>query len=65
MYICADITKLKAGVRSIIIDNLTGFYETIIILSVCGCKTVRIGGSGKVGDVHGGGTVIIDVPEVQ
>ena len=35
----------------------------VIVLSICGCKTVHVGGSGRVGGVGGSGTVVIDVPE--
>ena len=35
----------------------------ILILSASGCRSIYVGGSGKVGDITGGGGVNIPVPE--
>lgn len=33
-----------------------------VILYMCGCESVNVGGRGKVGPVRGGGNVVFDVP---
>ncbi|MFH1854209.1 MAG: hypothetical protein ABH815_02745 [Candidatus Omnitrophota bacterium] len=35
----------------------------ISILCLSGCNAIRVGGSGRVGDVSGSGEVIIPVPD--
>lgn len=35
----------------------------ILFVSVSGCRTIYVGGSGKVGDVYGRGEIDIPVPE--
>lgn len=35
----------------------------VFLISVCGCKSIDIGGSGQVGGVFGGGGVSIPIPK--
>lgn len=37
-------------------------FVSAFLICVCGCKNIIIGGSGEVGGVHGGGSVVIPVP---
>lgn len=35
----------------------------VSLISVCGCKSINVGGSGQIGGVIGGGGVSIPIPK--
>jgi hypothetical protein len=34
----------------------------IIVMSLCGCKTISVGGTGKIGNITGSGEVALPLP---
>jgi len=43
--------------------QLIAAITLILILFASGCRSIYVGGSGKVGDVSGGGGVNIPIPQ--
>ena len=42
---------------------LTVFLAFLLFASMHGCKSIRVGGSGEVGGVRGGGGIDIPIPK--